>query len=160
MRGTLLAASVSRRTPMPSDARWLVIWRDRTKLYEECIPAPPAVSLDCNVSASDESYRLDWAASTLDPCDIWYLVQWEDLDGTWRGLAPRTRERSMTVPGQLMSGRTTMRVRVLATSGLATGSAAVAVRPPVSRSSATGFSEQYRASRVASARTSLVPRRP
>jgi len=64
-------------------ARWLVIWRDRTKLYEECIPAPPAVSLDCNVSASDESYRLDWAASTLDPCDIWYLVQWEDLDGTW-----------------------------------------------------------------------------
>ena len=113
--------------PLPVGARWLTVWEGCAKLYEECIPDPPTVSLDCN-SAAGDNFRLDWAAvpaagSWQRAEDLWFLVQWLDIDGSWRGLMPRTRERTALVPARLFGSRRRMRVRVLATSGIATGAA-------------------------------------
>lgn len=117
--------------PLPSGARWLVVWADQTKLYEECIPDPPTVSVDCNSVAAGNQFRLDWdAASSLDAQDLWFLVQWQDTNGAWRGLMPRTRERSAVVPIRLFGSRSRMAVRVLATSGLATGVAQCVLTRP------------------------------
>lgn len=122
--------------PLPSGARWLVVWEDRTKVYEECIPDPPAVSLDCNPVADSNNFRLDWAAVPSQPSvraeDLWFLVQWQDTNGAWRGLMPRTRERSALVPVRLFGSRRRMAVRVLATAGLATGMAQCVLARPAS----------------------------
>lgn len=64
--------------PLPVGARWLTVWEGCAKLYEECIPDPPTVSLDCN-SAAGDNFRLDWAAvpaagSWQRAEDLWFLV--------------------------------------------------------------------------------------
>ena len=51
---------------------------------------------------------------------LWYLVQWLDGD-YWRGVAPRQQETSLLIPGQLFADSPELTVRVLATSGIATG---------------------------------------
>lgn len=122
----------SDRLPLPAGAHWLVVWEGRDKLYEECIPSPPAVSVDCRFDPTTGSFRLDWGATGkgVADCDVWFLVQWQDRDDTWRGLMPRTRETTAFVPVHLLGQRQRMRVRVLATSGIATGSAECILVPP------------------------------
>lgn len=111
------------KLPFPSGARWLVIFKGCTKIYEECIKDPPKMSIDCNYDQGPDRFKVAWSAQSPDIEDheIWYLVQWEDLDGTWRGLMPRTQERSVTIDPALLGNRREMRVRVLASSGIATG---------------------------------------
>jgi hypothetical protein len=53
---------------------------------------------------------------------LWYLVQWLDRDD-WRGVAPRQQETSLLIPGRLFIDASELTVRVLATSGIATGMA-------------------------------------
>lgn len=51
---------------------------------------------------------------------LWYLVHWLDGDD-WRGVAPRQQETSILIPRRLFIDSPSLRVRVLATSGIATG---------------------------------------
>jgi hypothetical protein len=53
--------------------------------------------------------------------DLWYLVQWRDRRGTWRGAAPRTQRTSLKIPRRLFQRERLIAVRVLASSGIATG---------------------------------------
>jgi hypothetical protein len=68
--------------------------------------------------------------------ELLYLVQWEDETGTWRGVDARSRVSTITVPNRLRVGRQALRLRILATNGLSTGSCEIEIRgrridPPV-----------------------------
>ena len=55
--------------------------------------------------------------------ELWFLVQWRDARGTWRGAAPRMRGNDLRVPKRLFKGAPVAALRVLASAGLATGTA-------------------------------------
>lgn len=63
----------------------------------------------------------DAATEPRDRDRWWALVQWQDRDGTWRGIAPRTRERRMRVPRRIARMGSEPHYRVLVTDGLGTG---------------------------------------
>lgn len=107
--------------PFPSAARRLLVWKDKTLLYEECIPEPPRVSVHCALVPQGILVRWTVEDTNTRQCDLWSLVQYRDRDGTWRGLLPRTQEREALVPFSLVPGQPRIQLRVLATSGIATG---------------------------------------
>lgn len=120
------------RIPFPEGAKWLVVWEGQNLLYEECIPEPPSVSVKCKYDPDNHGFIINWSATAPDTrdCDLWYLVQWEDVNETWRGLMPRTQETSAFLPARLLGRQQKTRVRVLASSGIATGTGQCKVALP------------------------------
>jgi hypothetical protein len=116
--------SLTAQLPYPADVKWMLVWEGDRLIYEECIPDAPRIDLTC--TATREGVRLDWASDPSD--DLWFLVQWQDTDGTWRGLAPKARETGALAPRALF--RREASVRVLATSGISTSAAAGTVVLP------------------------------
>ncbi len=125
--------------PYPAGARWLVVYDHDCKIYEECIPAPPQVSIT-ETKEQENGYRIVWTAaapghegkeagSKAGCSDLVYVVHWYDAeDEVWRGVMPRTNETTVLVPPRIYR-RSGARVRVLATSGIATGYAEVELTP-------------------------------
>jgi hypothetical protein len=115
--------------PYPKDARWLLVYEEERKLHEEWIPRPPRV--EAKVRQDGDFVELSWRAQHEGDdddgdgcCEFWYLVQWFDAeDETWRGVAPRTRATDMRLPPELLRGQEVLRLRVLASCGIATGMA-------------------------------------
>lgn len=116
----------------PEGARSIVVWEDRHKIYEEVIPEPPqiVVSADLKIINDVRGIAVRWCASLLSERkeqraeELIFLVQWQDAKGGWRGAAPRTKERELFIPlslFQLKTKQDNLRIRVLATSGIATG---------------------------------------
>lgn len=108
--------------PWPSGVRKLLIWEDDHKLYEEDVPDPPTVKITA-VEEQPEGVLLRWEAEPAPggPTDLWYVVHWFDEKAeVWRGIAPRLQEQSLLVPRRLFASGA-LCVRVLATSGIATG---------------------------------------
>ncbi|HEX6714696.1 MAG TPA: hypothetical protein VF066_14990 [Thermoleophilaceae bacterium] len=115
---------------LPDGARKLVLLEGKDVVHEQEIPDPPTVRVRCKISAKQEIV-IEWSASDEEEGDLWYLVQWLDDDGTtWRGVAPRTQERAMTLPLRRFAHTGVLRFRVLAASGLATGLGECEVEPP------------------------------
>ena len=85
-----------------------------------------SVKLKCDWTRDDnDDLRLTWRGQGSG-AEIWYLVQWRDRDGVWRGVAPRTTDTQITVPKRfLWADRTRIRFRVLATELLTTSSCEV-----------------------------------
>lgn len=83
----------------------------------------PPIRLTCKWELDDERrLHLRWEG-VGSGAPIWYLVQWADRDGTWRGLAPRTTKTEMTVPRRILwAARERVRLRVLAVELLTTTS--------------------------------------
>lgn len=109
--------------PFYSEASKFVVWEGKDKIYEEDIPAPPLVQVTCKFVEGKVEYEVKWSATHAgkEDIDLWYLVQWQDGD-TWRGVAPRTKDRSMRIPPNLIGNSLAeIPIRVLATSGIATG---------------------------------------
>lgn len=106
------------------DAKVLVLYDCDKEIGRWKVPPPPKVDVRC-YGHDDESTHLalEWKASVPGGGDaeLWFLVQWRDRFGTWRGCAPRTRETKMKVPKRLVGTAATARLRVLASSGIATG---------------------------------------
>lgn len=105
----------------------LLIYECGDLKFEREITRPPEVRLD--VSGADQRDRKDlvlkWDAR-CPGCDddaFWYLVQWRDASGTWRGAATRTQAQTLRVPKALFRRQRQVAVRVLASSGIATGQA-------------------------------------
>jgi len=115
-------------------ARTLVLYECDKEIARWPIPEEPKVSLHASgADAKDDELELRWDASSPgDEEALWYLVQWRDRRGTWRGAAPRTRKRSMKIPKRLFDGQREVAVRVLATSGISTGTGTWegTLRPP------------------------------
>ncbi len=106
-------------------ARTLVLYECDKEIERWPIPEPPKVALHVNgADSKDDALELRWdvSDSSADEHAFWFLVQWRDRRGTWRGAAARTQKRSMKVPKRLFDGTRVAALRVLATSGLTTGS--------------------------------------
>lgn len=110
----------------------MLIWEGDRKLYEEEIPAPPTVHITSTEREKD-GVIVRWNAeksssSATDQSCLWYLVQWLDsATDDWRGLAARQQETSILIPRRYFEYSSELRVRVLATSGIATGSVETAI---------------------------------
>lgn len=106
--------------PWPDGVRKLRIWEDETLIYEEDVPDPPEVEI---TSATEEKdgVLVKWSSRRRDREDeLWYVVHWyDDEDEVWRGVGPRQQEKSLLIPRRLLAEQ--RRIRVLATSGIATG---------------------------------------
>jgi hypothetical protein len=106
--------------PLPEGARWFVVREGDEEIYKEEIPDPPAVRLTRAESKTD-GIHLRWESDAGEAgC---YLVQVRDSAGVYRGLAPRSRQKSHVIPRRLFTDGPTLRVRILASSGIATGMA-------------------------------------
>lgn len=104
--------------PMPPGARWLVVWEDNKKLYEEEIPDPPVVKIT-GMKLQEDGVLLKWSSDYPTP---WYLVHWFDRKHeVFRGVAPRLQDTSLLIPRSLFCDGPQLDVCVLATSGIATG---------------------------------------
>jgi hypothetical protein len=118
-------------------ARTLVLYDCDKEIGKWPIPSPPKVSVDV-IGDSDPGrpeIEVNWHAEVgknQDRGKLWYLVQWRDRIGTWRGLAPRTQKAQLVVPKRIFKGERLSAIRVLASSGIATGEGAWEgeIRPP------------------------------
>lgn len=107
--------------PFPEGSHKLVVWEDRTAIFEELIPEPPQVRITRKNVVLD-GILLQWEATADPPAELWYIVQFEDRRGMWRGVAPRTSKTELLLPQVRFAGQQ-IKVRVLASSGIATGTA-------------------------------------
>jgi hypothetical protein len=117
--------------PYPKGSRWLLIWEGDRKLYEEWIPRPPKVTIE-RIEQDGDEVVIRWcgeregdyddADEDAGCCELWYLVQWYDeYEAVWRGVAPRSRVTHLRLPPALLRGAELLRLRVLASCGIATG---------------------------------------
>ncbi len=112
----------------PTGARKLVVWEGEKAIYEEDIPKPPVVSIVGKIVKPD-GVLLQWNAVAEPPAELRSIVQWEDRPGIWRGVAPRTSATELMLPARRFAGRT-IAIRVLTSSGIATGMATDAIEFP------------------------------
>jgi hypothetical protein len=104
--------------PFPSGAAFLAVYESDKQIYEETIPEPPKVQINRH-DAEQAVIEITWT-STEDAKA--YLVHYRDRrSGAWRGFVPRTTDRSIRVPLKFVAGFETLVMRVLASSGIATG---------------------------------------
>ena len=104
--------------PLSGEPDRLIIRRDGKELAAHDFEDP--VELSCEWSEKDGDLELTWEAKGSG-ADIWYLVQWRDRGGVWRGVGPRTTETSVVLSRRLLYADKTMnQVRVLATELLTT----------------------------------------
>jgi hypothetical protein len=125
--------------PFPSEAKKLVVWEGKDKIYEENIPNPPSVEVSCKYVEGEGEFEVTYSATSRGTgvTELWYLVQWQDEGDVWRSVAPRTKDRSMRIPPNLIGGfrgKPDVPIRVLATSGIATGMASCILSLPVLQS--------------------------
>ena len=113
--------SASQTIPFPAGAKRLLVREADTVIHDEDIPDPPRVRIGATPNR-DGSQTLTWSSDQPDG-KLWYLVQWEDRPGEWRGLAGRTQDTSAVLPATLLKKhrQRLLSVRVLASSGIATG---------------------------------------
>jgi hypothetical protein len=107
--------------PFSSQATKLIIRHCDDTIYEEEIPAPTDLRLSSEYNAKNKSFRIEWKDKTENTNEIWYIVHWQDSHGTWRGLSYRTQSTSAEIPIHLFGKRRDLNIRVLASSGIATG---------------------------------------
>ncbi|GEM_PF-1098940 len=105
----------------------LVIYECDDEIFHQEITKAPAVRIE--VSGADDpgqaALTVRWSVDGEDGHhgQFWYLVQWRDARGTWRGAGPRSQELTLQVPKSLFGRSRQVAVRVLATRGIATGEA-------------------------------------
>lgn len=111
------------RIPMPPGAALLRVWEGRDMMiYEENIPAPLELSW-AEQYRTEDGIGLEWEPQrSFKNENLCYLVQFEDRPSVWRGVAPRSREPKIIIPWRFFQHRNRLNVRVLASSGIATGS--------------------------------------
>jgi hypothetical protein len=120
---------------LPPNARKFRVTHDTDVIYEEDIPDPPKLNVACSYDAQANMIRVTWQATvpsqgqqTEDSPNLWYLVHYH-AHGAWRGLAPRTQDTHADIDLKHLSLPATVPIRVLATSGIATGIGECAQEP-------------------------------
>lgn len=117
--------------PLQGDPRFLVV---RFKGEDvETFEFESLVKFDCEWKLSkDGSIQLSWTPDD-EKREAWYLVQWQDWDGTWRGIAPRTRDRKAVIRKRFRSAtRGSLRLRILAVELLTTSSCEIEIETKAS----------------------------
>ena len=108
--------------PWDSDARRLVLRKNGKDLHAFDIEDAPRIRVATDSDARGD-IAVKWEAkSGAGP--LHFLVQWQDVDGTWRGVAPRTTDTQMIIPQRFgYARRDTLKLRLLAVHMLNTASA-------------------------------------
>jgi hypothetical protein len=107
----------------PDGAAFFGVFEDDHSIHEEAIPDPPRVWIT-GQKPNNEGIELSWQTTGAES----YLVHYRDSQGVWRGAATRSPTSSFVVPWRLFGRATTLGVRVLASSGIATGSVEVELK--------------------------------
>lgn len=110
--------------PFPPRGKRLTVWEGDKKIHEAEIPDPPVIRLTKKEYVErDQAVTLEWTATDggKGGGELTHLVQWLDDFDVWRGLAPRSRETFARIPVRLFPAKGPLRVRILASSGIATG---------------------------------------
>jgi hypothetical protein len=113
--------------PKPADARMFLVWEGDKKIYEEKIPDPPTVKITGTKVQQGKGVLLTWES---DPeKDLYYIVHWYDArHGVFRGVAPRSDDKQLLIPPNTFTNNPELKLRVYATSGIATGYAEAKAR--------------------------------
>ena len=104
LRHRLRPGGARRSVPIKGEPDRLVVRRKGKNLEKVDFEAPVRLICDSG-STSDGDLHLKWEGPLGSGTLIWYLVQWADRDGTWRGLAPRTQETELRRPESASAGR-------------------------------------------------------
>jgi hypothetical protein len=121
---------------MPEGSRWFLVWEGDHKIYEEEIQPAPKVTIK-SAAEKEEGVILHWSVANNEK-PLWYLVHWHDEEANvHRGVSPRQTQTSILIPKRLFARKRELEVRVLATTGIATGHAETTVKlsgyqPPLS----------------------------
>jgi hypothetical protein len=135
-KGELLACTTLRQDCVPCDAECgplnlhaEVVLRDEPGKLEvrrsgevlATVDFEAPVELRCEAERTPERLlHLRWEGTGSD-ATIWYLVQWQDRDGAWRGITPRTTKTELIVPDRFAwAGKDRVRIRILAVELLTT----------------------------------------
>ena len=107
--------------PWSESAKKLVLRKHGEDIESFEIETPPKLKVKTSKTKSG-AYKVQWEAiGDYDP--LYYLLQWQDYDGTWRGVAPRTKENSLIIPKQYkFANRKVLKLRLLAVHLLHTAS--------------------------------------
>jgi hypothetical protein len=108
-------------------ARELVIYEGEEQIAALGIPDRPRLDVGPVEYPDREVAVLRWRAE--DPEKLVYLVHWQDEAGVWRGIAPRQQNSEIAIPPRLRTRAAPLRVRVLASNGLATAMGETSVEP-------------------------------
>jgi hypothetical protein len=108
--------------PYPQESKWLLVYEGEKQIYQEEIPDPPQIQIN-GFEQQEAGVLVKWSASKVDANgSLWYVVHWYDQRSeAWRGVAPRLQETSLLIPHALFAREQRLQIRVLATSGIATG---------------------------------------
>lgn len=112
--------------PFPKESKEIVISECEKEIFRMYITEEPIVKIKCKGIEDEkrEDITLEWTVSLKEKNESFLsLVQWRDRYGTWRGVAPRTEKTTMQIPKRLFSRQKNIGIRVLVTSGIATGQA-------------------------------------
>ena len=114
--------------PFPESAKAMLVWQGKETIYREAIPDAMSIEASAEYLDKEKMFRVAW--SNPEATKLWYLVHWQDEEGTWRGISGPTQDASVLVPNSLFENRRELRIRVLASSGIATGSTEIVLARP------------------------------
>jgi len=117
---------IRQAVPYHPRSRTLVLYEGEKEIFRKEILPPPVVKVECSGGEDREADALtvSWKVNLskgIKSEDVWYLVQWQDARGTWRGSTPRTQKSELVIPKRIFNRQRQITIRVLATSGIATG---------------------------------------
>jgi hypothetical protein len=117
---------IRQAVPYHPKSQTLVLYECDKEIHRQDILPSPAVNVKCSGVADKDANTITvlWEVELPESCksvDVWFLVQWQDPFGIWRGCAPRTKQRKLVIPKRLFCRRRQIAFRVLATCGIATG---------------------------------------
>lgn len=114
----------------------LVICRSGKEIAEVEYENPAEFKVE--VDTSEEGHiRVRCQGEADDETPTWFLLQWRDGDGTWRGVTPRTRETELLIPENLLwATKRQLHLQLLAVKRLSTTSQEIRVEtaaenPPI-----------------------------
>jgi hypothetical protein len=107
--------------PYPDGVAALRVFEGEKLIYEEAIAEPPRITVK-EQARNEDGIVLSWSASADAKA---YLVHYRSDGTAWRGLCPRLDATTVVVPWRVFGRSKTLCVRVLASSGIATGYAEI-----------------------------------
>ena len=105
-------------------AATLAILHKGKEVFTEDFGDPPKI--EAGIDAVDDKFEITWDGDE----DVWVLVQGRDARGVWRGLTPRTQERTIAISRADVARRRFDRLRLLAVRRLATAAIDLRYKAP------------------------------
>lgn len=98
--------------PWDDEARRLVVRKGGENIETFDIEDPPRLTAEIEPHGKD-GIVVNWEGTGAGP--LQYLLQWRDINGAWRGVAPRTTETKMILPPRFKyAARGELKLRLLA----------------------------------------------